>query len=146
MSNWSTRRRNRGQSLVEFAIVLPILLLLISGGADLARAFFVGIQVSDAARGVALYIANHPQAYLASQQQPELLSVAQENASSGLLSCPANGLHVEVASNSPYSDQYTAPGTGVYQQVVVYCKLPLLTPGLPSPVKIEATATALVQP
>jgi Flp pilus assembly protein TadG len=44
------RKKHSGQSLVEFAVALPVLLLLLLGMLDLGRAFFVREQVSDAAR------------------------------------------------------------------------------------------------
>ena len=44
------RKRKSGQSLVEFAFALPVLLLLLLGMLDLGRAFYIREQVSDAAR------------------------------------------------------------------------------------------------
>jgi Flp pilus assembly protein TadG len=43
-------RGRSGQSLVEFGVALPVLLLLLLGMLDLGRAFYVREQVSDAAR------------------------------------------------------------------------------------------------
>lgn len=45
----------RGQSLVELALLLPVLLLLVIGVADFARAFYMSIEVQDAARAGAQY-------------------------------------------------------------------------------------------
>lgn len=44
------RRRDRGVALVEFAIVLPLLLLLIGGIVDFGRAFFTEVMLTNAAR------------------------------------------------------------------------------------------------
>ena len=44
------RRRDRGQALVEFGLVLPILLLLIFGLVDLGRAVYAQNALSEAAR------------------------------------------------------------------------------------------------
>jgi Flp pilus assembly protein TadG len=44
------RRRQRGQSLVEFALVLPLIVLLIFGVLDAGRAIFVYNSLSQAAR------------------------------------------------------------------------------------------------
>jgi len=44
------RKKRSGQSLVEFAFALPVLLLLLLGIIDLGRAFYIREQVSDAAR------------------------------------------------------------------------------------------------
>lgn len=50
----------RGQSLVEFALVLPLLLLLLLGAIDLGRAFNSSISITNAAREGALYGASRP--------------------------------------------------------------------------------------
>jgi|SRR5581483_1592684 len=44
------REPTSGQSLVEFAFALPVLLLLLLGMLDLGRAFYIREQVSDSAR------------------------------------------------------------------------------------------------
>lgn len=43
-------RRDRGQALVEFALVVPIFLLLIFGLVDLGRAIYVNNAIAEAAR------------------------------------------------------------------------------------------------
>jgi len=51
---WRCRReRERGANLVEFALVLPLLLLMLVGIADLGRAFTAYIRVTNAAREAA---------------------------------------------------------------------------------------------
>lgn len=44
------RDRRLGQALVEFAIVVPVLVLLMLGAADLGRAFYLDIEVTGASR------------------------------------------------------------------------------------------------
>jgi len=58
----SRRRRGRGQSLVEFALVLPVLLLTILIALDFGRAFFAWVGVTNAARAGAAYAASWPKA------------------------------------------------------------------------------------
>lgn len=43
-------RRTRGQALVEAAFMMPILVLLLLGAADLARAFYFNIEIAGAGR------------------------------------------------------------------------------------------------
>jgi hypothetical protein len=50
----------RGQSFAEFALVLPILLLVTIGSVDLGRAYFTGITVENAAREGAFFGARKP--------------------------------------------------------------------------------------
>jgi Flp pilus assembly protein TadG len=47
------RRRERGQDLIEYALILPVLLLLIFGVVELALIFFSYNTISDAAREAA---------------------------------------------------------------------------------------------
>src|SRR3979409_89002 len=50
-------RRTRGQAMVEFAITLPILVLLVAGTIELGRGYAFAIATSDAARDGARYVA-----------------------------------------------------------------------------------------
>ncbi|MDA8330641.1 MAG: pilus assembly protein [Candidatus Dormibacteraeota bacterium] len=139
------KSRSRGQSLVEFALVAPLLLLLLSGGADLARAYFVGIQIADGARQAALYASDNPPVSGApgsGYTSADLVAIAKNNAGStaGLLGCPTADITVTVGSTTTYSSG------GFYQPISVSCALPLLTPLLPSPVHIASNAEALIVP
>jgi hypothetical protein len=53
-------RVRRGQGLVEFAIILPILVLILLGTIDFGRVLFSWIQVMNAAREGAAYAAFNP--------------------------------------------------------------------------------------
>jgi Flp pilus assembly protein TadG len=46
----SGSRRTRGQALVEFALTLPIMLLILLAVVDLGRAFYAGVVAEQAAR------------------------------------------------------------------------------------------------
>jgi Flp pilus assembly protein TadG len=50
-----SRRSGRGQSLVEFALILPLLLLLTLGVVDAARVFTSWISLTNGVREAALY-------------------------------------------------------------------------------------------
>src|SRR6266404_8694608 len=54
------RRGARGQSLVETAISLSVLLLIFSGAVDLGRAFFSWVQINNAASEGAHWAATYP--------------------------------------------------------------------------------------
>ena len=56
----TTQRSHKGQSLVEFALLLPILLIILVIVADLSRAIAARVCLSNAAREGARYGANHP--------------------------------------------------------------------------------------
>ena len=57
------KRKERGQSLVEFAIVLPILLIILAGVLDLGRLYYAYVAVTDAAAEGAAYAAIWPDEY-----------------------------------------------------------------------------------
>ena len=54
------RKDHKGQSLVEFALILPILLILVLGAMDIGRLFFTKMVITNAAREGANHLAYHP--------------------------------------------------------------------------------------
>ncbi|MDP9463078.1 MAG: PKD domain-containing protein [Actinomycetota bacterium] len=59
-----SRRGRRGQSIVELALILPVLLVLVAAAIDLGRIFFARITVANSAREGA-YEASYGGSYLA---------------------------------------------------------------------------------
>jgi len=53
-------KRRRGVAAVEFAVVLPILLLLLLGAADFGRCFYTSVAIANTARAGAEYACMHP--------------------------------------------------------------------------------------
>lgn len=53
------RHRHRGQSLVEFALILPVLLLILLGGIDFGRVFLGWVSLNNTARIAANYAASN---------------------------------------------------------------------------------------
>ena len=69
------------QSLVEFALVLPFLLVLIISTIELGRLFYAQIVITNAAREGAYYLSTHPDDYDSSMHTaPNTQSAAQEEA------------------------------------------------------------------
>lgn len=58
--NTHSNRKTNGQSLAEFALVLPLVLLLVLGFLDLGRAIYYYSAISNAAREGARYASVHP--------------------------------------------------------------------------------------
>jgi Flp pilus assembly protein TadG len=52
---WKRRRRESGNSLLEVALTISLLIVLGLGATDFARVFYAAIEVSDAARAGAQY-------------------------------------------------------------------------------------------
>lgn len=57
--------RTRGQSLVEFALILPIFLVFVSACLDLGRVFYANISLNNAAREGAMEAASEAGTYIA---------------------------------------------------------------------------------
>jgi len=51
---------NKGQSLLELALLLPVLLIILAGVIDLGRLYYVHVAITDAAAEGAAYAATHP--------------------------------------------------------------------------------------
>ncbi len=54
------QHKQKGQSLVELALVLPLLVLILSGLVDLGRVYYVLVTLEDMAAEGAAYAAIHP--------------------------------------------------------------------------------------
>lgn len=52
-------KRIGGQGLVEFALILPVVLLLVIGALDIGRAFYVKVVLENSAREGANYMVYH---------------------------------------------------------------------------------------
>ncbi len=61
------RRRTRGQSLVEFALILPVMLVMLAAALDLGRVFYAHITLNNAAREGAFEAAVNPDSFDAGQ-------------------------------------------------------------------------------
>ena len=115
----SDPRRPRGQALVEFAIALPILILLVAGVLELGRGYAVAVATSDAARDGARYAA----AKAANSNGPGLaamcsLITADLRAFTVNVSCPVRAINHTPPFNFPAD--YAKP-VGGQAVVAVYC-------------------------
>ncbi len=54
-STWELVGQQAGSSLLELALLLPVLLLLLAGAVDFGQAYYTGIEVSSAAESGAAY-------------------------------------------------------------------------------------------
>ena len=60
MNTYRKQRREKGQSLVEMALILPLLLILLAGVIDVARLYYVYVVLTDAAAEGVSYAAVNP--------------------------------------------------------------------------------------
>jgi Flp pilus assembly protein TadG len=67
LRHFRQRSRSRGQSLVEFALVLPVFLVFLAAALDLGRVFYANITLNNAAREGAFQAALTPALYTENQ-------------------------------------------------------------------------------
>jgi Flp pilus assembly protein TadG len=105
------RRGREGQALVEFALVLPLLLIMLMGLIDVGRIIFTYIALEDAAQEGTIYMAHEP--------SPAAVVIARVKSSSN---------HPEVMNATVPTPVCTiAPAPGIVSVTASY-ELPLLTP------------------
>jgi Flp pilus assembly protein TadG len=102
-----TRRRERGDELVEAALVMPLLLIMLAIVVDLGRAYFCYIAVIDAAREGARYGATYQNS---TEMCATALAEAQNQPLPVALTCVAN----------------TGNGSGTPVSVTVSCNFPVI--------------------
>jgi hypothetical protein len=90
-----------GQSIVEFAVVLPGMLMLIMGVLEIGRLFYIKVALQNAAREGAYYLSYYPDDFdgMKSAVANEAISAGVEldpNADIVLSHCCTRGEYVEV--------------------------------------------------
>lgn len=137
------RKKNsgtEGSSLLETALVVPILLLLVAGAVDLGRAYTTAIEVEAAAHAGALYGAQNP-------TDRAGMEAATENQSnlSGLTSTASYGCECADGSSAVpscgtipdcpdnYVDYVSVTATAQFVPLLRY-------PGLPSSLQMSSTS------
>ena len=89
---------NSGQSLIETALVLPLLMLLLLGAAEYGRLCYVGIEVTNAAHAGVEY---GSQNRIAAQDNTNIQQVSlNEEADLVNLNVNANGVHSALGTSS----------------------------------------------
>ena len=86
--------RERGQSITEFALILPVLLIVMAGLLDLGRLYYSYVAVTDAAGEGAAYAAIHP------NDADEIVARAQD-ATGGLITIDEDMVEVYTPPDMP---------------------------------------------
>ncbi|NLF03178.1 MAG: pilus assembly protein [Anaerolineales bacterium] len=90
------QRRQRGQSMVEFVLMLPILLIILLGLLDLGRLWYAYVAVTDAAAEGATYAAINPPT---SDDDISQICQRAQDASGGLVQIDPDAVDVELVSS-----------------------------------------------
>jgi Flp pilus assembly protein TadG len=153
------RERSRGQTLVEFALILPVFLVLTLGVVDGARVFTAYIAITNGAREGALYAASGtnfnnwcsttslvacPTAYNASNQTADPSNIAYRvQAESQGLTMGNIVLSAPVCDTTPCSSSSTKVTVTVNYSMTLF--VPLISAIMGSPVRMTAATTAVIQ-
>ncbi len=141
--------RERGQSIVEVALILPIALVLMAGAIDMGRLFFARVAIENAAREGAVFAANNPRCDTAERSDcgdPNTVDWRVRNEATSLdglvtsFTCDApNGTPRGSVADCSDGDSFTVTVGDQFEFVT-----PLLTPIFGSTMMLEATATSRV--
>ena len=134
------RARSRGQSMVEFALVLPVVLLVILGGIDFGRVFLGWVDLHAMARHAADYAAANPDAWSTvdpdAGAQAEYLRQIQAEAQD--INCVVPSVPAPSFPSGPNGND----GLGVPVTVRISCSFYLITPMIGAIVGNPVTVTA----
>ena len=89
-----TDELDRGQSLVEFALVLPIIILLMMGVFDMGRVVFINNSLSDGARHAARHATINPRDIGVAAGDPDYCERIEEAMRSAVLGLELSGFTV----------------------------------------------------
>lgn len=98
------KQREKGQSLLEFALVLPVLLIILAGILDLGRLYFAYVAVTDAAAEGAAYGAIEP------DSNSEIKARAKD-ASGGQVQIDEGAVMIDSPSDPDWGDSITVTVT-----------------------------------
>jgi hypothetical protein len=111
-----------GQSLAEFALTVPMALLMVLFGLDFGRVFLGWVALNQAAREAANYAAMNPSAWTL----PYNLAVHSEY--SRLVTTEATGINCAMSSPVPAPTFPNGTGIGAPAVVELHCNFSLITP------------------
>ncbi|HEX5825770.1 MAG TPA: TadE/TadG family type IV pilus assembly protein [Candidatus Limnocylindrales bacterium] len=122
-------RRQRGQSLAEFALILPVLLLLVLMTIDFGRLFYSWITITNSARVAANYAAINPDKLFGPGSEYANLVNGEGFAALGT-TCTAvpAGVPVPVFADTATDTNATTNNMGDTVTVVLSCNFRIFTP------------------
>jgi Flp pilus assembly protein TadG len=143
-------RGRRGNAIIEFTILFPVMLLMLFGTMDFARVFFAGIGIANAARAGVQYGALSPgKAGDSSGIQAAALADAAAQGLTGVTAsanryCSCTGSSSTVSCSTGTCSGQTP--NGYVEATVQYTYNSVLRyPGLPDALTISRTARMRVQ-
>ena len=142
-------KADHGASLVELALVTPILFLLLMGAVDFGRAYYVGLEVADAAHAGAEYGSQNPSniagiTAAATQSAPNLPNLTVTAPTWGC-ECSDGSSYTASCTTTPTCTETAIRGSNVVNRVQVTTSSAYTTvipwPFIPSSITLSDTAT-----
>jgi Flp pilus assembly protein TadG len=142
-------KADHGASLVELALVTPILFLLLMGAVDFGRAYYVGLEVADAAHAGAEYGSQNPSSTAgitaaARQSAPNLSNLTVTPPTWGC-ECSDGSSYTASCTTTPTCKETAIRGSNVVNRVQVTTSSAYTTvipwPFIPSSITLSDTAT-----
>jgi Flp pilus assembly protein TadG len=136
---WRISLDPRGQSLVEFAISFPVIMMMILFGIDFGRVFLGWVQLSAAVREAANFAALNPAAWTAP------INVAAQTEYARLITAESNAINCTLPATVPDPTFPNGTDVGSPTVVAITCQFSLITPLigniLGSPIPVSAAAS-----
>lgn len=145
LCSYGMHRNASGQSLVELALALPVLILLLLAAADFGRLFYTWIAVNSAARAGAQY-GSQTLTNAADSNGMKLAATIDGSNIPGLTAtasqctCVTTGTSVPACSGSNYNCTNAPKATYVEVDTQATFRTIVSYPGIPSSVTVKGTA------
>jgi Flp pilus assembly protein TadG len=135
LRSWRSRQasnQQRGQGLVEFAIILPLLTLLMVMALDFGRVFFGWVALQNAARVAADFAAENSNSWTTpddtlKQDERERYEVLIDK-DAAAINCAMDAIPAPVFTDASTGTLDTSPEPGDHAAVQLDCELAMLTP------------------
>lgn len=137
-------RRDRGQAMLEFALVLLLLLLILLGTIDFARLFFTWSSMANAAREGARFGTVHPKWWTAADNTPNIESRTRALLYTLGTDTPQVEIHCFHAHGQASGDGESYCTRGNQIHVIVRANFDSWTPIIPA-LPLVSTATMVIE-
>lgn len=143
------RERSRGQSLVEFALVVPIFLLILGGVVQFGIIFWGQNTLNQIVRDSGRYAVTEPDCSAASKTdiQNKVTSVASSASFAGTVGAITLVMPTTASTDPPSDDcPATSNSQHVWLKITVQAQVPIFFPAVPGNGNISSTALFRMEP
>jgi Flp pilus assembly protein TadG len=125
-----SRRREDGAEAVEFALILPLLLIILGGVIDLGYAAILRAQMTEAAEEGVIVLSRNPSATNVRTRVATGVSAAKLTAANVKVTCPATGgIAVRIDHDHDFLTPFLSPFLGDSVTITSVIEGAVLAPG-----------------